>query len=156
MASSSGRVREEVGPSLLDVAVKVASDFRSEAPETDQRFPRTSRLTARRQFVEVYDRGNRVRRSSFAVFGLPNDLGRCRLGLTVTRRVGSAVTRNRVKRRLRDVFRRRRGELPGSLDLVVNAYSSILEMPLERVERELLAAVTELARKIHAGRAPEA
>ena len=148
MASSSDRVPEEVAPFLHDVAAKVASDFRSEAPETDQRFPRSYRLTARRQFVEVYNRGWKARRPSGVVFALPNDVGGCRLGLTVTRRVGSAVRRNRVKRVMRDIFRRRREELPGAMDIVVNAHSSVLTMAPERVEREFMSAVAELARRV--------
>ena len=147
MASSSGHVREEVGPSLLDVAVRVASGFPSEDSETDHRFPRTSRLTARRQFVEVYGCGRKARRSSFLIFGAPNQLGYCRLGLTVTRRAGSATSRNRIKRRMRDIFRRHRNELPGSLDLVVNAHSRVLETKLDQLEHEFVSAVEELARK---------
>ena len=147
MASSSGRVRREVGPSSLDVAVRVARGSPSEDPETDQRFPRASRLTARRQFVAVYDRGRKARRSTFLIFGQPNQLGYCRLGLTVTRRAGSAVRRNRIKRRMRDLFRRHRKELPGSLDLVVNAHSRVLESTVEQLERDFMSAVQELARK---------
>ena len=44
------------------------------------RFPRTDRLTLRRQFRTVYDTGRRVRGRCVTVFGLPNDLGRCRRG----------------------------------------------------------------------------
>jgi ribonuclease P protein component len=133
---------------LPGVAVKVASGFRSEIPETDQRFPRTYRLTARRQFVEVYNRGRKARRSAFTVFGLANDLEHCRLGLTVTRRIGNAVERNRIKRILRDAFRRHREELQVPMDLVINAYSAVLEMPFEQLQHEMLGAVAELARKV--------
>lgn len=133
---------------MHDVAVKVAPGSLPEAPETDQRFPRKYRLTTRRQFVEVYNRGRKARRSSMIVFGLPNEAGHCRLGLTVTRRVGSAVARNRVKRVLRDLFRRHREELPVALDLVVNAHRSVLALPARRLEREFLGAVAELARKV--------
>ena len=59
--------------------------------------------------------------SSFTLFGLPNDLGHCRLGFTVTRKVGGAVRRNRVKRLLREIFRRHRTRLEPPMDLVVNA-----------------------------------
>lgn len=133
---------------MHDVAAKVASGFRSEAPDTDRRFPRSHRLTARRQYVEVYERGWKARRPCGVVFALPNDVGVCRLGLTVTRRVGSAVRRNRVKRVLREIFRRNRKELPEAMDIVVNGHSSILTLAPERVERELLSAIAELARKM--------
>jgi ribonuclease P protein component len=47
--------------------------------------------------------------------------GAGRLGITVSRKVGGAVVRNRVKRWVRDCFRRRRAEFPKGLDLVVVA-----------------------------------
>jgi ribonuclease P protein component len=134
-------------PSSHDVAAKVARVSRSEAPETDQRFPRSHRLTARRQFVEVYNRGRKARRSSFTIFGLTNDVGCCRLGLTVTRRTGSAVARNRIKRVLRDVFRRHHAQLP-AVDLVINGHRSILSCSARNLERDFLGAVGELARKV--------
>ena len=148
MASSSGCVREAVAPSLRDVAVKAASRSLSEDPGTDYRFPRAHRLTTRRQFVQVYEQGRKARRGSFVIFGLPNDLDGCRIGLTVTRRTGSAVARNRIKRVLRDVFRRHRDSFPVALDLVVNGYSSMLSTSAQRIERDFLGAVRELARKV--------
>jgi len=50
-----------------------------------------------------------------------------RLGLAVSRKVGKAVKRNRIKRRIRDIFRCRKQELPGSYDLVVYPRKGILE-----------------------------
>lgn len=51
----------------------------------------------------------------------PNDLGDPRLGLSVSKKVGNAVTRNTVRRRLKEIFRASLSEIPGSLDLVVSA-----------------------------------
>jgi ribonuclease P protein component len=96
----------------------------------------------------VYERGRKARRASFTVFGLPNDVGGCRLGLTVTRRSGTAVARNRIKRVLRDVFRRHRDRLPLAMDLVVNGHRSVLTTPARRLEHEFLDAVAEIARKV--------
>ena len=148
MASSSECVRGEVVPPLHDAVVKVARGFRSEDPETDRRFPREYRLTTRRQFVQVYEQGRKARRGSFMIFGMPNDLEGCRIGLTVTRRTGSAVARNRIKRVLRDVFRRNRDRLPVAMDLVVNGRSAMLSMSAQRIEHDFLGAVAEIARKV--------
>jgi ribonuclease P protein component len=132
---------------LLDAAARVANASPSEASASDQRFPRSCRLTARRQFVDVYDRGRKARRTAFTIFGLPNAVGHSRVGLTVTRRTGGAVVRNRAKRVLRDLFRRHRHALPGSMDLVINAHPAILTMRRAQIERDLLGAVAELARR---------
>jgi len=148
MASSSGAVREEGALSLLGGAGKGASDSRSDAPALDQSFPRSCRLRSRREFVEVYSKGLRVGSSSFNVFGLVNDLGYCRLGLAVSRKVGGAVRRNRVKRRLREVFRTNRSRLEPPMDLVVNAHPGIAERTLTQLEGEFLRCFAGLARRV--------
>ena len=51
----------------------------------------------------------------------PNEIGTPRLGLSVSRKVGNAVTRNAVRRRLREVFHASIALVPGSLDLVLSA-----------------------------------
>ena len=129
-------------------AAKVAHGLQSEDPKTDLRFPREHRLTARRQFVQVYEKGHKAHRGAFTIFGMPNDLEGCRIGLTVTRRTGSAVARNRIKRVLRDVFRRHRHGLPAAMDLVVNGRSAMLSMSPRRIEKDFLGAVAEIARRV--------
>lgn len=83
---------------------------------------------------------------SFTIFGLPNTTGGCRLGITVTRRLGGAVTRNRIKRRLREVFRRNRMKLTPHLDLVINAHRDAAFDDDAALEREFLRAFARLAR----------
>ena len=79
------------------------------------------RVLRRRDFLRVYDQGRRVNEQGFLLFYVHNDAGRHRLGLTVPRRLGDAVARNRVKRRLREIFRTHRDALGDvTLDLVVN------------------------------------
>ena len=51
----------------------------------------------------------------------PNDLGATRVGITVSGRVGKAVVRNRVRRRLREAIRLRFEQLPPSADIVITA-----------------------------------
>ena len=84
--------------------------------------------------------------SSLTLFGLPNSVGHCRLGVTVTRRVGGAARRNRVKRVLREVFRLNRERLTPALDLVVNAHPGIESRSVPQLEAEFLDRFSELAR----------
>jgi ribonuclease P protein component len=104
-------------------------------------------LTSRRQFAEVYARGRRVGSSSFTLFGLPNDLEYCRVGLTVPRKVGNAVRRNRVKRLLRELFRHNRVRLEPRMDLVINARPAIAGRSVGELEREFLRSFSALARR---------
>ncbi len=72
-------------------------------------------------FVRASRRGGRGASQHFLLFLLQREDGSpARLGITVTRRVGKAVRRNRIKRLVREWFRRRKGEL-GACDLVVIA-----------------------------------
>jgi ribonuclease P protein component len=145
MASSCERARKRAGRSSPGVVGKDASASQSEPPAVDQRFPRSRRLTRRRQFLEVYKRGRRQGSSSFTLFFLPNTVGYFRLGLTVPRKVGNAVHRNRAKRVLRDIFRRHLPTVDPSLDLVINAHRAMAGRTSQQIERELIAAVGRIA-----------
>ncbi|MGI9012875.1 MAG: ribonuclease P protein component [Phycisphaerales bacterium] len=63
------------------------------------------RLTHDREFARVFRQGISRAAGPLVVYGLPNELAYPRLGLSVSRRVGNAVARNRIKRRLRECFR---------------------------------------------------
>jgi len=156
MVSSSGCAHVAGAPSSRGV---VGRDASVSAPERSKRidavrlrFPRSCRLTARKQYLVVYGRGRRVGSQSLTLFGLPNSLETCRLGITVTRKVGSAARRNRIKRMLREVFRRRRRELMPEMDLVVNVHPSarrqaqpgMHELSLAEVEQEFMTTFSKL------------
>jgi ribonuclease P protein component len=81
------------------------------------------------------------------MFGRPNTAGSTRLGITVTRKTAGAVMRNRIKRRLRDVFRRHRRSLEPPFDVVINARRSIIDTGAAELEAELLQAFRRLVRK---------
>jgi ribonuclease P protein component len=104
----------------------------------DQRFPRSRRLRSRLDFDRVYRRRRSVSDARLIVFGLPNELDRSRLGLSVSRKYGGAVARNRFKRIVREVFRLGRDQLPTGLDLIV--------IPRPGVEPELPAIRESLIR----------
>ena len=129
-------------------ARRVVSASRSEAAHTDQRFPRTSRLTARRSFLSVYERGQRVSGSYFVVFGQPGETAVSRLGITATRKCGDAVERNRLKRTVREIYRRSVPKAQPPLDLVVNVKSAAATAPFVRLEADLVSRLAELRRRI--------
>ncbi|NIM00033.1 MAG: ribonuclease P protein component [Acidobacteria bacterium] len=130
----------------LPVVVEKGGRVSRPDPAAAYSFPRTDRLTSRRQFLAVYERGRRERGRLVTVFGLENRLGRCRVGLTVTRRLGSAVVRNRTKRVLREIFRLHRLAEAGSLDIVINAHVSLPEHSRTEIERDVLECVERLKR----------
>ncbi|MEM6553077.1 MAG: ribonuclease P protein component [Planctomycetota bacterium] len=94
------------------------------------KFTRGMRLSGGRAFDAVYARKCRKNLGPIAVLGLANGLARHRLGLSVGRRVGTAVKRHRIKRLLREAFRLDHqgwarvdgAERDGGVDLVVVVY----------------------------------
>ena len=80
------------------------------------------------------------------MFGLPNEEGGPRLGITVTRKVGNAVRRNRIKRVFREIFRQNLHQLDAALDLVINAHRGIDTDRFRSLESEFLISFRRLAR----------
>jgi ribonuclease P protein component len=111
-----------------------ASSPRSEA------FPKALRVRRRGDFRRVQDRGRKLHTGHFILFTLPSEDGGQRLGITVTRKVGNAVTRNRLKRCVREVFRRHRERFPQDQALVVLVKRGGAELRSGGIEEELLRA----------------
>jgi ribonuclease P protein component len=82
-------------------------------------FPRSHRLSGKLAFSAVYDAKMKISRGPLAAYSFPNDLGHPRLGISISRRVGSAPIRNRIKRLLREAFRLHPYQWPRGYDLVV-------------------------------------
>ena len=77
------------------------------------------RLRSTRDFREIYAARNSVRNRLLTVYYRPSPAGTSRLGLSVGRRLGGAVRRNRIKRLLREAAHRFAADLPEPVDLVV-------------------------------------
>jgi ribonuclease P protein component len=86
-------------------------------------FPRAVRLRIKSVFRELNRSGSRLRSPDLIVRYRLNGLDESRFGLTVSRRVGNAVARNRVKRHLREAIRHHRSGIQ-SFDIVVIAKTS--------------------------------
>jgi len=66
---------------------------------------RKERITKPRQYAEVYERGRSYPSEFIVLRTLPNNLDYSRYGLSISKKVGNAVTRNKLKRRLREINR---------------------------------------------------
>jgi ribonuclease P protein component len=88
-------------------------------------FPKTNRLLKRREFQRLKNQGtkDRVFLGSFTVFFSTNGLAFNRLGITVTKKVGKANVRNKLKREAREFFRTRNIYWPQGVDFVFRAKS---------------------------------
>jgi ribonuclease P protein component len=112
------------------------SDARPRGPASTQRqrFPRAARVRKRSDYLAIQNRGRRVAGPNFLLFGQP---GAGRLGITVSRKVGGAVLRNRLKRWIRECWRLRRPASPPPIDLVVVARPPAAEADYSSLCREI-------------------
>ena len=119
------------------------------------------RLLKRAEYEAVYSAGQRRSSSQFSVFfrartGLPNEkMGRepaqgdsstqgpaagpaSRFGISVKKALGGAVVRNRIRRRIREILRRNRTEIPGGWDIVIHPKSTVARAEFAPLEAELV------------------
>lgn len=80
--------------------------------------PKAYRLTASRDFARVRRYGRTAGSPLLALYVLPNRTGEVRVGFSVSKKVGKAVVRNRVKRLMREAVRHELSELRSGQDLV--------------------------------------
>jgi ribonuclease P protein component len=102
-----------------------------------QRLPKAVRVRKRADFVRLERSGYRRAGTRFVVLAHPQRSGVSRLGITASRRVGGAVVRNRVKRLVREFFRRHQHAIAPALDVVVIARPTAATATYADVEREL-------------------
>jgi len=114
-----------------------------------QRFRRSDRLRKRYEFKQAQLSGRRIHTPHFLIVVLPTAQRNTRLGITVTKKVGTAAKRNRIKRVVREVFRRNRELFPASHDFVFIAKRGATEIDYGSLLNELQRA----SRKLEAGEA---
>jgi len=102
-----------------------------------QRLSRRWRVRQRREYVSLQRDGRRRTTRHFVLVFRPRPDGGSRLGITVSRKVGCAVRRNHVKRRVREWFRRHREQLTPPQDLIVIARPGAAELSYAEIVAEL-------------------
>lgn len=108
----------------------------------ESRFPPTMRLKRRRDFERVYREGTVWKGPCFSLHVLAQDEAK-RLGIVIPRQWGKAVARNRMKRMLREAFRRNAACLP-NVSIIVKPAPRCRETTVDALGRLLVAALTEI------------
>lgn len=102
----------------------------------EESFPRSARLRSGNEFRKVLREGRRIQSPAFNLYVSREEGSGSRLGLIVPRRIGNAVTRNRIKRVLRELFRRSRRRIRSGSILVVWAAPGITTLRYGEISRE--------------------
>jgi ribonuclease P protein component len=102
------------------------------------KFPRAARLLRSADFDTVYRTGKRRSSSHFTVFFRANELPETRFGVSIKKALGNAVVRNRVRRRIREVVRGHRQEIPAGWDMVIHPKGSVERVEFAALTMDLL------------------
>jgi ribonuclease P protein component len=107
-------------------------------------FLKQERIRRRKDFLAAYHRGKRSAHGGLAMHALPTGRTRTRLGISIGRKFGRAVERNRIKRRLREVFRLCKHQLKPGYDVVITVGRDAAGRSYEELSQSVATLVARL------------
>ncbi|PYV45083.1 MAG: ribonuclease P protein component [Acidobacteria bacterium] len=110
----------------------------------DNGFPKCSRLLKSADYSRVYKHGSKKVGRYLRIFCFPNGLRSARFGVSVGRRMGNAVKRNRLKRWMREAIRRNKGAIKSGLDIVIDPRLGVVIDNSRCLENELQMLLSSL------------
>jgi len=96
------------------------------------------RLTKNFEFIKVYKTGRRLSSLFFTMYIKKNELNFSRLGVSVSKKVGKSVVRNKIKRRIKEIVRLNYDYIKQGYDIVVSAKPSSVQLDFKAMEKELI------------------
>lgn len=106
-----------------------------------QSLPRAERLRGKARFDALFQTGRLGKSRRILVRALPNGLPISRVGVVTPRKTGCAVVRNRVRRRLRAIWRELADAVPGGWDVILLARRGAVEADHETLARDARVAI---------------
>ena len=98
-------------------------------------------------FQRLYRKGKSAVRPTMVVYSAAGKKGKIRLGITASKKIGGAVSRNRAKRRIRELFRIAKDGFISGKDVCIVARTAIISADAAKVKKDFDSAVAELGLK---------
>ena len=105
------------------------------------------RIRNKKEFSLLYKKGNRYRGKYFNLIYISSDLSFSRMAVVISKKVGNAVKRNKIKRQMRTLFRRNKDLLESSFDILIIAKIEILEASWPMLKEEYFAALKSIGNR---------
>ena len=102
------------------------------------------RLISNRQFKDILVSGRCLRGDLLTVYTAKNKCGYPRLGISVGKSQGNAVTRNHLKRLVREVFRQNQKQIPGDYDYLILIKKKIKNPTFEQIKNSFMTLATSI------------
>ena len=137
----------------LSPAIVAGGDAARPGSRRDESFPKRCRILRRGEFLRIQGQGHRVHGKRLVFQFLPASGRESRVGITVSKKVGNAVVRNRIKRWIREAFRRHpelrprrgdrshRGEPERAYDLVITAKRDATDFAWQPIHDEIVSVL---------------
>jgi ribonuclease P protein component len=106
-------------------------------------------LTKKRDFDLVFKKGVTLASKNLVIYAKPNELSFSRLGLSVSKKIGKAVTRNRIKRLLREAMRKLSGDFSMHYDFVLIARKLSVDSCLDDFSLDIKKSLLRLMNEEH-------
>lgn len=110
----------------------------------DETFGPPERIRKNREFFHLYKKGKRYRGKYFNLVYLSSASSSSRMAVVVSKKVGNAVKRNKLKRWIRTLFRRNKNLFKHPLDIIIIVNKEILEASWPMLQEEYLSAIKSI------------
>lgn len=97
-----------------------------------------NRLRSNMEFKKIYSNGKNYWNRNLVLYVRKNDLGYTRVGYSITKKIGNSVVRNKIRRRMKEIYRLRYDELENNYDLIFIPKKNVVDISYDELESAMI------------------